>query len=383
MKKEDYDMEDERKEALDPEILGNIKPFSGEMMPMETGSDKILGEGKALQKVETGYTTAVVVQNPRSLSRVVSNCIEEAELAASSFYYGWEVKGKSGKGWIEGPTIDLAMCVARNYGNCAIDVNRTETPTHFMMKGVFIDLETGFTCPRLFRQRKKQSLGGKMARDTDRMEDIVFQIGQSKAVRNAIIKAMPSWLIEKMIEKAKESVRRGVGENLAEVRAEVLRFFKQYGISQERVEASIGKEADMWSADHIVNLRGMASALKEQRISADELFPEVVVAEEEKEVEPEKKEKVKKEKKTAKKTKEADQDQEGNGQTDNKDSQGNTDFERYFEIQMENFEETLGVKEYQAVLDEFHVTRKEDVPEEERKNVLKKMMERLDKKNEN
>jgi hypothetical protein len=70
-----------------------------------------------------------------------------------------------------------------------------------------------------------------------------------------------------------------------------------------------------------------------------------------------------------------------NGERDNKDSQGNTDFERYFEIQMENFEETLGVKEYQAVLDEFHVTRKEDVPEEERKNVLKKMMERLDKKN--
>ncbi len=283
-------MEAKKTELVESD-LSSIQPFSG--MPQEM-APQILSEGKALQKVETKYTTAIAVQKPRSITRLLSNVLEEARMAGASFYYGWTAKSKSGPVRIEGPSIDLAMCVARHYGNCALDIEASETPTHYMMKGYLIDLESGFTCPRLFRQRKSQSMGEKM--DKDRQEDIVFQIGQSKAIRNAIVRAMPRWLMDRAIEVAKDAEIKNIKEEGPVVaQAKVLGFFKEYGITQERIEGQLGRPADEWTAQDIADLRANAIALKEGRIRADELFPV-----EEERVEAEIKESEKKEKKTRK-----------------------------------------------------------------------------------
>ena len=261
--------------AYDMDVLDGITPFAGDEQAM-TGAERMLMEGAALQQVKTTYTTAVAVQRPRSLSRVAANVLREAEMAGESFYYGWEVKNKDGsKSLIEGPSIDLTMCLARNYGNCALDVDVVaETGTHFTLRGVFIDLESGFTCPRLFRQRKSQNMGKRM--DADRKEDMVFQIGQSKAIRNAIDKAMPAWLITQAMETAKKAELKKIKpENIALSRAQVVKFFGKYGVSPDRIEAVVGRAVDSWTPEDIVELRGRATALKEGRVSAWELFPEI------------------------------------------------------------------------------------------------------------
>ena len=67
-----------------------------------------------------------------------------------------------------------------------------------------MDLETGFTLDRQFRQAKKWTVHGKF--DESRKEDIRFQIGQSKAVRNVILNALPSILIDKAMTAAKAGV---------------------------------------------------------------------------------------------------------------------------------------------------------------------------------
>ena len=216
----------------------------------------------------------MAVQRPRSIARVVSKVLEEARLAGESFYYYWEVEDrqKGRKVPVEGPSIDLAMSLARNYENCAVDVDVTETPTHYNFKGVFIDLQTGFTYTRLFRQRKSQKLSARM--DGDRQEDIVFQIGQSKTQRNAITRAMPGWLVEKAIETAKQAVLSGINpETIHLARLKVIDFFSKYGVSQAQIEAERGRVIDHWTPRDIVDLRGMATALKEGRVSAAEIFP--------------------------------------------------------------------------------------------------------------
>ncbi len=267
----------DEKTALDPEILNSIKPFNAEEISKPA---QLVAEGMALQQVKTSYTTAIAVQKPRTFSRVVANVLEEAALAGSSFYYSWPVKNKkTGQiTKIEGPSIDMAMCIARNYGNDAIEIEVTETPTHYIFKGIFVDLETGFTCPRLFRQRKNQSLG---MEDSDRAEDIVFQIGQSKAIRNAVLKAMPEWLVAKAIEVAREAeLKRLRPENMALARAKIIQFFSGWGVSQEDIEKKLGRKVDSWGPDDIVELRGIATALKEGRVSAKEVFAPETQAEE-------------------------------------------------------------------------------------------------------
>ena len=257
--------------ALSPEILEGIKPFSGEpseMLPAE----RLLRNGFTLQKVGTQYATAVAVQKRRSLPTVVSNVLEEAELAGEAFYYGWNVTTKQGKRWIQGGSISLAASIARNWGNSVVDADLIEeTPTHHILKGYFIDLETGVTFGRPFRQRKQPNIG--MADDIDRKEDISFQIGLSKASRNAIFEGVPRWLVERAIERAQQAVKKGIGENLEIARAEAIKYFKRYGISQERIETTLNRPADNWTPEDLVELKGMATALKEGRVTPDELFP--------------------------------------------------------------------------------------------------------------
>lgn len=251
-------------ELVDDDILGSIVPFSGDPLPAKPV--EVIGAGRTMQRVQSGYTTAVAVQKPRSLSVVAKNVLAEAQMAGESFYYGWNQSGKH----IEGPTVNLAYAIARNYGNCAIETDVEETASHYMVKAVFIDLETGFSCPRTFRQRKSLDMG-KM--DKDRVEDIALQIAESKAVRNAIVKAMPSWLIEKAIDIAKDAVKKGVGANIVESRAKALKIWEGVGVTQERIEGVYGA-IDTWTPEALAAMKGNWSAYKEGRISLTELFPE-------------------------------------------------------------------------------------------------------------
>ena len=232
-----------------------------------------------VQQVRTQYVTAVAVQKPRVLASVVQNVLEEAKFAGSHFFYGWPVKNRrTGQTvQVEGGSIGLAMALARHYGNAAVEVSVSESDTHYLFTAHFIDLETGFTCTRLYRQRKSQEIG---MEDVDRAEDIAFQIGQSKAIRNAVLRAMPDWLVDEAIRAAKEAELKGIKpENIVLARAKVLDFFARYGVTKERIEAAVGKPLDAWDPEDIVSLRGQATAIKEGRVRPAELFPVVHSAE--------------------------------------------------------------------------------------------------------
>ena len=267
-------------ETLEAEVLDSIKPFSSEtsLLPKtpEWGYS-----GNTMQRTQTQYTTAVSVQQPRSIAKIAHNMMEESRMAGKSFYYRWQVNSKDGKKTVEGPSIDMTMALLRYYGNIALELEVDETPTHYLFKATVIDLESGMSSPRLFRQRKNQSMGGKM--ENDRQEDIVFQIGQSKAIRNAIRNVMPGWLVEKCLETATEAELNKAGkENIVFARAKVIEFFAGFGVSVDRIEAERTRPADQWTPQDIVDLRGMATALKEGRVSPETLFPLIKSVAEEK-----------------------------------------------------------------------------------------------------
>lgn len=255
--------------------IDNIPVFSGFEDQAQENYAPVTVPGQGMQRVQTDYVTAIAVQKPRSISRITSSVLQEAAYAGANFYYRWSVKDKKGRSTvIQGPSIDLAMCLVRNYGNCVLNTEVEETPTHYLFKGIFIDLETGFTSPRLFRQRKSQTIG---KFDRDRQEDIIFQIGQSKALRNAVIRAMPSWLIEQAIAEAYNSELGKIKpDNLATARARCISFFESFGIELNRIEAKIGRKADMWTKEDIVDLRGAGTALKDGHANAWDLFPEII-----------------------------------------------------------------------------------------------------------
>lgn len=233
----------------------------------------LISEGKTIQQIKTQYHTAVAVQIERDLVAVEKACIMEASLAGASCFYGWGV----GNNRVEGPSIECAMIALRNWGNAALEMQEIhETRQAYIMAASFIDLETGVTYTRQFRQSKDSTIYGKM--DDERKADVRFQIGQSKAQRNVILRALPVWLIDKMIEKAKEGVRDKIEKyvqkhGVEKARSIALDALKKFGAIQGRVEAKLGKKYEAWDTEILVMLQGDIKALSDGAESADSLYP--------------------------------------------------------------------------------------------------------------
>jgi hypothetical protein len=236
----------------------------------DASPDGIIGTGRALQRVQSGYTTAIAVQRPRTIEKLQKDVLKEAELAADSFFYSWTTKNKDGsRGLVEGISIEGALILVRNWGNCATDVWLDEDgPMHWVIGAAFIDHETGYTGKRLFRQRKAQNLG---KYDVDRAQDIVFQIGQSKAIRNVVLNSMPGYLKDRAIEKAKEAAESSI-KDLPKFIADWVSWFGKGKVSEPMLIWKIGCPINEWTKREAVMLRALAKAIIDRQTTIRDEF---------------------------------------------------------------------------------------------------------------
>ena len=251
--------------------FAEVVPFTGEP---ENYPARTVNPSVPLMRSQTQFHTAVAVQRPRNLDKVVAAVLREAEFAGDAFYYSFPMGGKK----IEGPSIGLAMAVAREWSNCAVPVEYYETLTEWVFNAHFVDLERGFTVSRVFRKKKGKGVFKKL--EDDRAEDMTFQAAQSRAIRNVVLAGVPRWLTDQAKERAKEAVLKGISkEGLAVATEKALKFLAGYGITEDRVLAVLGKPKHEWASEDIASLRGMASQLKDGQATAEHLFPATEVKE--------------------------------------------------------------------------------------------------------
>ena len=256
-------MEATQDSTLSP--FAGVEPFTGEPGIYPAGT---VNPPAPLMRSQTQFHTAVAVQRPRNLDKVVAAVLREAEFAGDAFYYSFPMGGKK----VEGPSIGLAMAVAREWSNCAVPVEYYETPTEWVFNAHFVDLERGFTVSRVFRKKKGKGVFKKL--EEDRAEDMTFQAAQSRAIRNVVLAGVPRWLTDQAKERAKDAVLKGISkEGLAGATEKALKFLAGYGITEDRVLAVLGKPKHEWASEDIASLRGMASQLKDGQATAEHLFP--------------------------------------------------------------------------------------------------------------
>jgi len=229
---------------------------------------ELLRSGMALQKAGTPFVTAITVQKPRNLDKVVAAMDREAEYAGKTFWYSW--RDKKGN-LIEGPSIGLANSLAREWTNCGVTVDFQETADTFIITPRFIDIEKGFQSERVFRQHKGVVQGNF---DPERKLDMALQIGQSKAIRNVVCNAVPKWLVQRAIEKAKQAVVKGIDpKKLTELKKEIHEFFHERGITPEQLVAKAKRPMAEWTTMTIAAFQADMHAVETGEVSADEIFP--------------------------------------------------------------------------------------------------------------
>lgn len=231
---------------------------------------------QGLMRTQSAYTTSMQVLKPRDLNLVEKKCLGEAAIAGEEFIYQWPVKKKQTDGTYKneqliGLSVGAALAIARNMGNNAIDVQVEERSDCYIFYGAYIDLETGFNLRRAFRQRKEQNIGEKYKKD-GRAEDITFQIGQSKAIRNVALNAAPSWLTKKIQDAALNSFAKKVEENPTKYKTMCLTLAKKLFVPIERIEVKYGKEAG-WDVRKIISLLTELRTIEDGYDDVENVFP--------------------------------------------------------------------------------------------------------------
>jgi len=225
--------------------------------------------GRALETVAPVGAIKVAVE--RDDAKVLQRIKVLSSAAGSRFYYRFPVKNKDGStSNIEGPSIDCALAVARTWGNCDVDVRVTDEGDHWIFLARFRDFETGFTLSRAFQQRKGQAT--MKTKDPGRALDIVFQIGQSKAIRNVICNALGD-VTDFAFEEAKASFVDRIGKRLDYYRDRAVDRLGELKIDVRRVEAVLGKMAKDWLAHDLARIIAELQAINDGLSSADETYP--------------------------------------------------------------------------------------------------------------
>jgi hypothetical protein len=109
----------------------------------------------------------------------------------------------------------------------------------------FVDLETMTSKTRQYFQSKREDVGGRI--DHIRANQIRFNKGQSKAIRNCIIHAMPRTLVLQALQAAKKGVSAKMeafikAKGIAAAQTYTLNQLKSVGVDEAAILAKAGKE---------------------------------------------------------------------------------------------------------------------------------------------
>jgi hypothetical protein len=233
--------------------------------------------GHAIMRTTTGLADRVIGAQPvavyRDEGKILQKLTALAAAAGTDWFYRYPVKKKDGgQDWIEGPSIKLANDVARIFGNDAIEVREVDVGDAFVFYARFTDIETGFSMERSYRQRKSQTTV--KTKDAERQHDIVYQIGQSKAIRNVICNSLQIYA-DYAFDQAKNSLIDKIGKDLPAWRSRTLEGLTRIPVELPRVERVIGRAAKDWLAPHLAQVIAMMKAIADGMAMADEVFPPI------------------------------------------------------------------------------------------------------------
>jgi len=217
--------------------------------------------------------TAQVCKVKRDENWVTMKIKEYAAANGGAYLYSWAVKDRnnSRSQMIEGPTIKLAMDLHRLWGNSALDmcvVSDAEAHTFYAR---FVDLETGMSVVRPFRQARSKNIGKGM-RDQSRQDDIIYQIGASKATRNVIVNALGTWA-DLMVEESKKNLLGWVENNPDKADTYIKGVMEKFEILLPRIEAVVGRKRKDWTMPNLSMVMTQLRAIDEGMAIADETYP--------------------------------------------------------------------------------------------------------------
>lgn len=226
---------------------------------------------EALTRAEIGIQSDAALKHPRSITdfqAYATNIVTLNPAVARSCYYIVPRGGKE----LCGPSIRMAEIVASAWGNLRVDTRIVEIGEDAITaRGVCLDLERNNAQTVEVRKSILDKHGRRFNQD---MIGVTAMSAISFARRNSILAVVPRALVEPLVDIAK-SVVGGRGESMEKSREKWANWAERNKVPPERFFAALGIAgmAD-FTAEHVVKLTGLITALKEGSITRDDAFPD-------------------------------------------------------------------------------------------------------------
>lgn len=245
-----------------------------DIQPIETEKVEVLQVNSAdslaaLNRSEIDVQIATAKQYPRNLAQVLKNietlATMDEETAGQCFY----ILRRQGKA-IEGPSVRMAEIIASSWGNIRVQARIIANDGKMITaQGICHDLESNYAVSSEVKRRITDKNGKTYSED---MQVVTGNAACAIAMRNALFKVVPAALVKKVMAKAK-LVSIGKANSLEESRQKMLDYFKKLGVEDKNIfdYLSISKVEEI-DTDMLVELRGLANAIKEGTTTVQETF---------------------------------------------------------------------------------------------------------------
>lgn len=222
-------------------------------------------------KAEYDVQIATAKKYPRSVKRFLDDATAMVTLnedVADDCIYALPRGGKT----IEGPSARFAEIVLHSWGHCRAGTRIVNEDSRFITaQGVCHDLQNNTLIAYEVRRRITDKYGKKY---NDDMIGVTANAASSIALRNAVLKVVPKALWSPLYEQARKVVVGDV-KTLANRRATALGHLQKFGATQEMVLKKLEvKGVEDITLDHLVLLRGIATALKDGDSTVESMFAE-------------------------------------------------------------------------------------------------------------
>jgi hypothetical protein len=195
-------------------------------------------------------------------------------LCGSDGFYRFPAGGST----IEGPTVRLAKALANEWGSVAfgVEIDRVEG-NRVYLTGVCIDL-VNIVVVRRSSTFVLSPAPGKFANKADqvaRWEAMQVQSAGAKALRGAILDALPTWFVDPAYQAALDADRKNIlreGQTIEGARDEAVKAFAGLKIKREQLEAFLGSPIVQWAPTDIATLRDVMRAIRQGETTAAEVF---------------------------------------------------------------------------------------------------------------
>ncbi len=221
---------------------------------------------------EVAAAVQVAQQCPRDMDRAwreMQAACNRFGLASRAFY---DVKNRG-----VGPSVHLARELARIWGNMDYGVHelhRDDARGMSEIRAYAWDQQTNMRSSRTFQVPHQRMAGGQRKPLTD-LQDVYLnnQNVGARAVREAILAALPADFVDEAKDLCRKTIERGDGKPLDQRISEMTAAFAGIGVTEARIEGRLKRQRAQWTAADVADLGVVFRSIQRRETTADDEFP--------------------------------------------------------------------------------------------------------------